>query len=198
MLVEFTDVERLVLERWTDVMGLIDVHRALQDRLEEQINIVTDRVGRWARPLGFDVECSPREAQIHGWRPSWADRRKPARVYFTIGGFCPIGFRKVVDPYPYLWVLTEKLEEYKVKEPERLAFAQALRGALGESARDWDAQDVDDKDAPLGRYLTQYDNAQRARLLLDSDTLFNFCIEHLPAVFALADVVDSELKKLEK
>lgn len=198
MLVEFTDVERLVLERWTDVMGLIDVHRALQDRLEEQIKIVADRVGRWARPLGFEVDCSPREAQIYGWRSSWVDRRKPARVCLAIGGFCPSGFRKIDNPYPYLWVYTDNLEEYKVKEPERVAFAQALRVALGELARDWDAQDVNDNDAPLGRYLTQYDNAQRARLLLDSNTLFNFCIEHLPVVFALADIVDSELKKLGK
>ena len=196
MPVEFSDVERLVLERWTDVMGLIEVQRSVQDRVEEQIGIVADRVGRWARPLGFEVDCSPREAEIHCWRPSWVDRRKPPRVLLSIGGFCPVGFRKVADLYPYLWVNTGNLEEYRVKEPERIAFAQALRVALGESASSWEADGVEDESGPLGRYLTQYDNGQRARLLLNPDSLFAFCIEHLPEVLALADVIDSEQRKL--
>ena len=152
----------------------------------------------WARPLGFEVDCSPREAEIHCWRPSWVDRRKPPRVLLSIGGFCPIGFRKVADLYPYLWVNTGNLEQYRMKGPERMAFAQALRVALGESASSWEADDVEDERSPLGRYLTQHNNGFRGRLLLDSDALFGFCTEHLPTVLALADVIESELKKLGK
>lgn len=52
-----------------------------------------------------------------------------------IGGFCPLGFRKVDADYPDLWVYTDTLEEFRVKEPERKAFAQALRTALGDHGR---------------------------------------------------------------
>jgi hypothetical protein len=33
MSVVFNDVERLILERWTEVMGLIDAHETLQKRI---------------------------------------------------------------------------------------------------------------------------------------------------------------------
>ena len=109
MSIIFNDVERLILERWTEVVGLIDAHETLQDRLEEQIQIVADRVGRWARPHGFEVDSSPRFAEINAWRPAWADRRKEPRVFLTVGGFYPAGFRKVDAAHPYVWVYTMNL-----------------------------------------------------------------------------------------
>jgi hypothetical protein len=196
MSIVYSDLDKLLLERWTDVVGLIDAHKSLQDRIEEVINIVGDRVERWARPQGFETETVARDAEIHAWRPEWADKRRGPRVYFAIGGFCPSGFRKVDDPYPYLWLYTETLENFKVKEPEREAFAHAIRGTLGGQAREWEAHDVKDADAPLGRYLTGYDDVARARLVADPDALFTFCTEHLPMLFPLADVIEAELQKL--
>ena len=198
MSVVFNDVERLILERWTEVMGLIGAHETLQDRLEELIQVVTERVGRWARPQGFEVDSSPRNAEINAWRPAWADRRKDPRVFLTVGGLCPIGFRKVDSAHPYLWVYTSNLADYKLKEPQRIAFAQALRTGLGDRAREWEAHDVDDLGSPLGRYLVEYDNAFRAKLLVDSDALFDFCKKHFPTLFSLADMIDADLQRLGK
>ena len=198
MSIMFNDVERLILERWPEVVGLIDAHETLQDRLEEQIQIVADRVGRWARPHGFEVDSSPRFAEINAWRPAWADRRKEPRVFLTVGGFYPAGFRKVDAAYPYAWVYTMNLADYKLKEPQRTAFAHALRTALGDRAIEWDADDVDDLEGPLGRYLVEYDNTFRAKLLLDPDALFAFCTTHFPNLFSVADTIDSELQRLGK
>ena len=126
MSIMFNDVERLILERWPEVVGLIDAHETLQDRLEEQIQIVADRVGRWARPHGFEVDSSPRFAEINAWRPAWADRRKEPRVFLTVGGFYPAGFRKVDAAYPYARVYTMNLADYKLKEPQRTATCARL------------------------------------------------------------------------
>jgi hypothetical protein len=71
-----------------------------------------------------------------------------------------------------------------------------LRAALGDDARSWETEDVDDTDHPLGRYLRQYDNAARARLLLEADSFLAFGKEHLPVLFGLADIIDSELNRL--
>lgn len=198
MSVVFNDVERLILERWTEVMGLIEAHETLQKRLEEQIQMVADRIGRWARPQGFEVDSSPRDAEINAWRPGWADRRKEPRVFLTVGGFCPVGFRRVDTRHPYLWVYTTNLKDYKVKDQERTTFAHSLRTALNSGASEWEAHDVDDLKAPLGKYLTEYDNTFRAKLLLDSDAMFDFCTKHFPTLFSLADMIEVEIERLKK
>lgn len=192
----YTEMDRLVLERWPDVLGLIDAHRAVQEHIEVALESVGERIARWAREQGFDGEMSARQAEFHVWRPGWYDKRKDeAKVLLTLGGFCPVGFRKVNYKHPYLFVHTYPLDRFKVKPPDRIKFAQALRTALGDQARSWEAEDVDDAEAPLGRYLRQYDNAARARLILDPDMLFAFCQEHLPTLFALSGTIDAELQR---
>jgi hypothetical protein len=193
----YTDMDRLVLERWEDVVGLNEAYRATQERMEQAVDVAGERIARWAREQGFDGEMSAREGEFSAWRPGWYDKRKDeARVYLALGGFCPIGFRKIDENHPYLWVNTWPLDRFKVKAPERVKFAQALRTALGAEARSWQDENIDDADHPLGRYLRQYDNAARARLLMDPDSLVSFCQEHLPVVFKLADVIDPELQRL--
>lgn len=192
----YTEMDRLVLERWTDVRGLIEAQEDVQDRMEELIRVVGDRLARWAFPQGYTLEAAPKDGEFHLWRPAWADRRKGEKVSLTLGGFCPIGFRKVEDRYPYLWLYTSQLEDFKVKEQQRRELAEALRVALGERARRWESSDADDAGAPLGRHLPEYDEQARARLLLDPDALFDFGTRHIPELFELSDAVETELEKL--
>jgi hypothetical protein len=193
MSVVFNEVERLILERWTDVMGLIEAQETLQKRLEEQVQIIADRIGRWARPQGYEVDSAPRAPEINAWRPAWADRRREPRVWLLIGGFYPTGFGKVEAAHPYLWVYTSD----KLKASSRTELAHRLRQALGAQAKDWEAHDVDDW-APLGKYLVEYDNTFRAKLLPDADAVFDFCTQHFPTLFSLADMIESELQRLNK
>jgi hypothetical protein len=193
MSVVFNEVERLILQRWTDVMGLIEAQETLQKRLEEQVQIIADRIGRWARPQGYEVDSAPRTPEIDAWRPAWADRRKEPRVWLSIGGFYPTGFGKVEAAHPYLWVYTSD----KLKASSRTELAHRLRQALGTQAKDWEAHDVDDW-APLGKYLVEYDNTFRVKLLPDADAVFDFCTQHFPALFSLADMIESELQRLNK
>ena len=192
----FTDMDQLIIERWPDVVGLIDAHRETQDRIQEMIEVVGERVARWARPLGFEVETFAKDAEFQAWRPSWADRRKGARVQLALGGFCPIGYRKTDVKHPYVWVYTDDLESFKVKEAERIQFSQGLRTALGEDAKAWEAEGTDDASEPLGRYLTEISEGDRARNIATPDALFGFVTAQFPTVFALADVIEAELAKL--
>ena len=195
MFENYTDMDRLVLERWPDVLGLIEAQKTAQDHIEAALESVGDRITRWVREQGFDGEMKPRQAEYHAWRPGWYDKRRvDAKVRLTLGGFCPAGYRKVDDKYPYLWINTYSLESFKVKPPDRVKFGQALRSALGDEARTWEDEHIDDADGPLGRYLRQYDNAARARLMMDPENLLAFFKEHLPTLFGLADRIDHELK----
>jgi hypothetical protein len=192
----YSEMDQMIIQRWPDVIGLLEAQKNVQDRIEEMIGLVGERVDRWARPLGFETETSPRDAEIVAWRPAWADKRKGPKVRLAVGGFCPIGFRKIEEPYPYLWVKTDTLENFKMKEPEREAFARTLRSALGDQARTWEADGIDDADFPLGRYLTSVSDADRAKLIATPDALFAFVTDAYKPLFEIADVIETELVKL--
>jgi hypothetical protein len=194
----YSEMDRLILDRWSDVVGLIDAQRATQERIEEMIDVVGERVARWAHTRGFEVETFPKDPEFQVWRPGWADKRKGPRVQLGLGGFCPFGYRKTDSKHPYLWLYTEDLENFKVKEPERKAFARALREALGSAAKDWEAQGTDDASSPLGHYLVSVTDADRATLISSPDALFEFVTAHFPKAFELADVIEMELSKLFK
>jgi hypothetical protein len=193
----YSEVDRLVLERWDDVRALIEAQRRVQDRIEQVIGIVKERLARWAEPQGYLVDARARDSEIHAWPTAWDDKRKGPRAQLVIGGFCPNGFRKLDVPGPYLWLHTGTLENFKVKEPQRKSLAQALRAALGPDAPNWDAHGVDD-DGPLGRYLTGLDNSARAELVSSPDALFEFCTAHFPTLFALVPTVQPELDKFAR
>lgn len=191
----YSDVDLLLLSRWQHVMSLLQAHRDIQPKIEQVIELTEGRLKPWAAAHGFEMSATPREARFDLWRAGWADKRKGPKVKLTIGGFAPFGFRKVDEEHPYLWVHTE-LEAFKVKEPERVAFAERVRRRLGESAKDWADHNTDDGWAPFGRYLDGYDNRARAELVTGADKLYTFCTEHLPAVITLADPLEAELNTL--
>jgi hypothetical protein len=194
----YSDLDKLVLERWEDVRNLAQAQRDVQGRIEEVIGVAGDRVSRWLRDRGYDSECEPADAQFLAWRPAWADRRRGAKVSLALGGFCPLGYYKSEEPHPFLWVYTDGLENYKVKEAGRVAFVADLRRALGpEIASQWEDQEVDDADAPLGQYLRQYGVREQCGLVSNPDALFRLAVEQYPKLFALADAIDSCLAKLQ-
>jgi len=194
----YSDMDQLILQRWPDVMGLIDAHRNVQERIEEMLEIVGERIARWARPLGYETAVEARNAEFHAWRPSWADRRKGPKVTLVLGGVCPTGFRKMEAAHPFQWVYIKNLADFRVKDAERAAFSQSLRVALGEQGRRWEADDVDDTEGPLGHYLTAIGDADRAQLVSNQDSLFSFATENFQPLFQIADVIEAELAKLAK
>lgn len=194
----YSDMDQLVLQRWGDVVGLLAAHREAQDRIEEMIEVVGERVSRWARPLGFETSVETKDVEFRAWRPSWSEKRKDPKVVVAIGGFCPFGFRKTDAKHPYQWVYIDGLSNYRMKEPERIAFAGTLRSALGSEAKSWDADGVDDADAPLGRFVTTVSDKDRAALISSPDALFAFANEHFTPLFQLADMIERELNKISR
>jgi hypothetical protein len=194
----YSDMDRLIIERWSDVTGLIEAHEDTQNRIEQMIEVVGERLSRWARPRGYEIETQGKGAEFKAAKSSWIDRRKGARVQLTVGGFCPTGYKKMDADHPYLWVHIDNLASFRFKEPELVAFSHALRTALGTEARSWEASDVDDTDGPLGRHLTSISDMDRAQLIASEDALFDFVTAHFPTLFALSDIIDAELAKMQR
>jgi hypothetical protein len=196
MATEYTDVDRLVLDRWQDVMGLIEAHEELQDRVEVAIDGVGDRLERWLEERNYEINCDSKSPSFLLGKTAWNNKRKDDWiVYFEVGGFAPFGFRKVREDHPYAWLHTDNLALLRMKEPERVEFAKALRQELGDGAKAWADKNVDDADSPLGRYFTDIKEADRVELIADSDRLFEFATKACEELFTLSEPIDRVLAK---
>jgi hypothetical protein len=112
-----------------DVIGLIEAHRNLQDRIEDVVGVVKERLNRWAEPNGYVIDVDAKDSEIYAWPTAWADKRKGPRVQLVIGGFCPMGFRRVEADFPYLWVYTGNLRGHFVRPAFQLT--TTVSGGLG-------------------------------------------------------------------
>lgn len=196
MATEYTDVDRLVLGRWSDVMALFDAHEELQDRVEEVIDEVGQRLNRWLEERGYRLNTDSKTPSFYIGKDDWYHkRRNDWLVYFEIGAFAPFGFRRVKSDYPYAWLLTLNLEFLKMREPERIEFAKALRLEIGEAARNWAHKDADDAREPLGRYFTDIKDSDRIELIADPDKLFDFGRRACEDLLTLAGPIDRVLAK---
>jgi hypothetical protein len=193
----YSDLDRLVIERWEDIRGLIKAQKDVQSRIDEVIEQVGERLRRWAAPLGFNVDAVLADGEFHAWRSGWADKRKGPRVYFVVGGFWPNGYRKFDVKFPYISLYTGSLEDFRIKEEERAAFGRALRAALDGQGPRWEDGSKDDE-YPLNRYLKDVDSARRSELILDADRLFEFGQKQLTDLFTLADLVETQLTSLTR
>ena len=195
---ELTEVDRLVLDRWSEVRGLLDAYRQVQDRIEERIETIEERLQRWAKEQGYEIAVDAKQAVISAYLPSWFDKRRGARVCLVLGDFCPLGYRKVGAQYPYLAVYAGNLENFKIRREGRLDFAEALRQQLGEQAKEWHDPAVDDAENPLWRDLREYDERVRCALAADPAKLYEFAVKHLPELFQLSGFISAALERLPK
>ena len=196
MATEYTDVDRLILSRWTDVMGLFEAHEELQDRIEEVIDHVVERLDPWMEERGYDITCDARSASVYFGKPEWHHKRKDDWiVYFEIGAIAPLGFRKVREHHPYAWVITKNLEFVRMKEAERIEFAKSLREELGDIATKWTDNAADEANSPLGRYLKHIADADRVELITETAKLETFLKTTAEELFELSDPLDRTLAR---
>lgn len=196
MATEYTDVDKLILGRWQDVMALFDAHEELQDRVEEVVEEVGERLGRWLDGRGYSIRTDSKTPVYVIGKDDWYHKRKDDwLVFFEIGGFAPFGFRKVKEDNPYAWLQTYNLEFLKIRDAERIEFAKGLRQEVGDAAKNWSHKNVDDADGPLGRYFTDIKEEGRVELIADADKLFDFATMAFGELQALADPIDSVLAR---
>jgi hypothetical protein len=174
------------------------VYRQVQDRLEERIGTIEERLQRWAKEQGYEIELDAKQALISAFLPAWSDKRRGAKVSLVLGAFCPLGYRKVENKYPYLAVYTGGLENFKIRREGRLDFAEALHQQLGDQAKEWRDPTVDDAETPLWRDLKEYDDNARCAFAADPDKLYEFAIRHLQELFQLSSFITAALEKLPK
>ncbi|MBA3231792.1 MAG: hypothetical protein H0T05_03140 [Acidobacteria bacterium] len=191
----YTDVDRLILERWDDTKGLLEAFEELQDRMLDVIDDGGERLKRWAEQHDCIIDVQAKEPSYHFYKEAWKNRRKDdALVYFTLADFAPVGYRKVKNDHPYVWLYTDNLQMMRMKEPDRVEFARQLRANLGDSAARWSHPETIDADSPLGRYMTDVSDADRVRLVAEPDELLKFATTAIEDALLLSDAVNLTLE----
>ena len=164
MATEYTDVDKLILGRWQDVMALFDAHEELQDRVEEVVEEVGERLGRWLDGRGYSIRTDSKTPVYIIGKDDWYHKRKDDwLVFFEIGGFAPFGFRKVKEDNPYAWLQTFNLEHLKLKDPERIEFARGLRQEIGDAAKKLGPQERGRCNWTAGKIFHRYQGAGSRR-----------------------------------
>jgi hypothetical protein len=190
----YTDVDLLILQRWDDTRGLLEAYEELQDRMHEVIQEVGERLVQWAESRGYTLDVDARTPQYYAYKTAWMNRRKDdALVYYNVVDFAPVGYRKVKEAHPSIWVHTDNLQMLKLKEAERIQFARALRNRLGDTAKSWQHDDANDTEYPLGKALTHVSDADRVQLVADPERLYGFTVAAFEEAFALSDAIDETL-----
>lgn len=187
----YTDVEKLLLQRWPDVRALMAAYGELQNSIEEMLNDVGEELTKWADERGYEFETDARSAEFNMWKPEWANRRGDAGVWLTVGGFVPEGYRKLKADHPYIWV-SAALDNLRIKASLHSQFANQLRGEVGEALKDWQDPEVEDA-YPLVRYLKEYDDQQRVQWMISPSSLAEFVKGAFEQLFPLAPPISKVL-----
>jgi len=173
--------------------GLVRLRAAREQTKSRIAGVVVasgERLQRWLDPLDYRIDVYPKDAEFHVYRKTWEIKKRGPAVAFVLDGFCPPGYLRTEEPYPSVWLATKSLENYKMKDAERRAFAGELRRELGAVAADWDDDACDDESAPLVQYLTDYDGRPRCELIFNSDNLYTFAVEALSRALGISEAVD--------
>lgn len=104
---QWSDLERLIIQRWQDAAEFRDAVEATEEKLEGNLRRVGDRVAEWLKPGGFELWVEGDAAEFNAYRSSWVYKEEGGPVVvLSVGSLYPNGYRKVHSDDPYLGIYT--------------------------------------------------------------------------------------------
>jgi len=190
----YTDVDRMILNRWTEVIGLREAFDELQDRMKGVLEESLVKVAAQAQERGFSTEHSAKDPYICFWKKEWETKTwKAAGISILIKDFAPRAYGRVRDEHP--WTYLDIQEAGKLKVKDRSAFANAVRGSLTPAMKaKWEVADVDVEDFPVGIISREVDDAERVRWMSEPDALAQFLLARLDEAQEIVPAVDKALE----
>lgn len=183
-----TELDKFLLNQWTDASALREALTDLEQRLSDRLRGVADRLPPWLESRGFilqDIEA--KYACINVGKKAWMSADGEARIYISVAALYPFGFRRNEEDHPYVWVYT-----YGLSKAEQKAFRDAAVKRIGEKPGYWINDDCSQK-APVGRYIRSHGDAERVQLALSEDALEAFVKEQLEPLLEISADLDAAL-----
>jgi hypothetical protein len=196
--VRYTDVDRLILDRWSEVVALREAFDGVLDRMRGTVEAGIVKAERWASERGYRTESDIKTPTLDVWRPDWENKRREPALWVRVGDFAPHEYGSVEQDHPWVWWFTEDLSKLKLSEVDRIAFARQLRGELGSTLSRWDHHECNESDTPLGRYCSDVSDAQRVKWMTSPEDLAAFLVAAVEDAMTLAPAVDTTLARFRK
>jgi hypothetical protein len=184
-----TELDRLLLERWPDTVGLWQAIKDLEERLGDSLKRVADRLTPWLSDQGFSLlDVSTKDASIEFAQLEWLNKKEEPLITASIAEMFPFGYRRVKDEHPYIWLYAEALPE-----DQREVFHADSTQKLKTHTDGWINENCD-VDWPVGRYCSQYADKDRIALASSEEALEEFVRGRLQEFMTICPTISESLK----
>lgn len=181
-------IDDFLFEEWPEATALRDALVGLEERLAGRLKVVAERIAPWCAEHSFSyVECDPKFAAINLAKVGWMSNDVTPRVYCSVAGLFPAGYRRVADPHPSVWVYT-----YGMPRQEQVTFRDALTARLEGRPGGWINDDCTRR-GPAGQYAKSHGDTERIALARSTEALEEFVRSQLAVVLAVSGDVDEAL-----
>lgn len=188
----YTDVDRLILDRWQEVSGLREAFDELLDRMEDVLGDTLAKVAVQAQERGLSCDFTAKDPSIWFWKKEWEGRGKEPGISILIKDFAPALYGRVRDEQP--WCYLDISEAGKLRVKDRLAFGHAIRAKLAADTRaKWEASDTDLDVMPLGINYREVKDVERVGWMAEPGELLRFLVARLDEAQEIVPAVDKAL-----
>lgn len=192
MVEPLTDLDRLLLSRWVDTVGMWDAIKEMEDRLADRLEWVVEQLRPWFEDLGYVlIDVDRKYAGFYIAKSEWLDTKGDALAFVGIGGLYPIGFRKVSEEHPYVVIRCDLAKT----DQERFKAELAVR--LKDAPGNW-INDECSRRTPAIRNVESHGDSERLKLAQDDTALADFIKTELGPLLLLGHEVDAALAVVSK
>jgi hypothetical protein len=193
----WTDLDRLIFDRWTDLVELRQAVAATEKKLKDNVAEVGRRVETWAKDKGYGSDTATDNGpSIYVYKPDWIVDDL-ALVHFTVGGIVPNGFLATDESAPFIMVEVSSLKKLGLKGPAREEFGRSLRDEWKGLWPNFQHEPEDPTKYALLEYLRKLDDTARLALALDPDAMLALVTDQFERLFPLAAGISARLEALK-
>jgi len=192
----YTDVDRMILSRWTEVVGLRGAFDELLERMRDVLEDSLAKLAAHAQELGYSCDHDAKNPSFRFWKKEWETKTwKAPGVSLLVKDFAPMAYGRVRDDHP--WMYLDIQEAGKIKVKDRLAFGQAIRSALDAPLRaKWEVADAAIEDFAVGVISREIDDAERLRWMSEPQELQRFMLARMDEAQEIVPAVNVAIEQV--
>lgn len=184
-----TELDDLLLERWHDAIGIRDALKELEERLQNRLETVAERLRPWLDEKGYVLfDVGTKNADLDIVKPTWLKSKSEALIWISVFALFPYGYRKVEEEHPFIWIYSKGLPKNEW-EPFRAELTHRLKNR----PERW-INDECDAYCPAGMYITSHGDKERIDLVRSEEALEDFIKTNLSPMLALGEDIDAALE----
>ena len=194
MVEALTDLDRLLLARWGDAVGIWTAIEELERRLGGRLETVAEDLRPWFEANGYHLlEVNRKHASVEIAKQAWLKTKDDEPwIHVAVGALYPCGYWGVDEEHPYVWVYSSGMER-----DEQELFRTNLAARLKNRSVEWVNEDCS-RASPIGKYIESHGDAERVQLAQSTEALAAFIKLAFESVFKLGADLDAALQTVKE